>query len=162
MGNFMETSVFLKKLIFGLTTGSILFYLVSFHSVGKTRQENLDRKACQTELIKVRSGRPVALKYQYEVVPGNVLSLSELEQRMLTQYMKKTNHSLIVDGVDNPFLITSYRMEGPSRNLLGYKIVVDTLTEDKDVMTFYLSKKQKLLFWYVDSEIPQQKWNCDI
>lgn len=158
----METSVFFKKLIFGLTTGSILFYLVSFHSVGKTRQENLDRKVCQAELVKVRSGRPVALKYQYEVLPSNVLSLSDIEQRMLTQYIKLTSHSLIHDGVENPFLLTSYRMEGSSRNLLGYKIVVDTVTEDHDVMTFYLSKKQKLLFWYLNSENPQQKWNCDI
>ena len=85
----METSIFLKKLIFGLTTGSILVYLISFHSVGQTKHDLEDRRQCQVELIKVRSGRPVPLKYQFQVVPSNVLSLTELEQKMITQYMKE-------------------------------------------------------------------------
>ncbi len=160
LGNFMETSVFIKKLFFALSTGSILVYLVSFHSVGKTKQEGLERRQCQTELIKVRSGQPLALKYQYEVVPSNVLSLSNLEQRMVTQYMKLTRHSLIQDGLENPFLITSYRMESRNRNLLGYKIVIDTVMEEDDVMTLYLTKKQKLLFWHLETAEPQQKWAC--
>ena len=158
----METNVFLKKLIFALTTGSILVYLVSFHSVGQTKQQVLARKQCQSELIKVRSGRPVALKYQHEVFPSNVLSLSSLEQKMITQYMKQTNNSLIKDGLENPFFITTYRMESPTRSLIGYKIVVDTITEDQDVMTFYLTKKQKMLFWYLDAATPQQEWKCHI
>ncbi len=158
----METSIFFKKLIFGLTTGSILFYLVSFSSVGKTNQKGLVKQQCKIELIKVRSGQPVALKYQYEVVPSNVLSLSELEQKMITQYMKQTNNSLIKDGIENPFFITTYRMESPTRNLLGYKIVVDAVTDEKDVMTFYLSKRKKILFWYLDAAAPQQEWKCQI
>lgn len=158
----METNIFLKKLIFALTTGSILVYLVSFHSVGKTKQEAFERRQCQVELIKVRSGKPVPLKYQFQVIPSTVLSLSELEQKMVTQYMKQTNHSLIKDGMENPFFITTYRMEGPTRGLLGYKIVVDTVTEDHDEMTFYLTKKQKMLFWYLDASTPKQEWKCHI
>ncbi len=156
----METSIFLKKLIFGLTTGSILVYLVSFHSVGETKKETSNRRQCQTELIKIRSGQPMPLKYQYEVVPSNVLSLSSLEQKMITQYMKQTKQSLIRDGIENPFFITTYRMETLTRNLLGYKIVVDTLVEENDVMTFYLTKKNKMLFWHLDSEKPKQEWKC--
>ncbi len=158
----METSIFLKKLIFGLTTGSILFYLVSFHSVGKTNQQVLEKQNCKSELIKIRAGHPVALKYQYEVVPSNVLSLSELEQKMITQYMKQTKHTLIKDGIENPFFITTYRMESPTRNLLGYKVVVDTVTEEQDVMTFYLTKKKKMLFWYLEAATPKQDWVCKI
>jgi len=158
----METSVFFKKLIFALTTGSILVYLVSFRSIGQTQQEDIIRRQCQTELLKVRSGRPIPLKYQYEVVPSNVLSLTDFEQKLVTQYIKKTNNSLMKDGIENPFLVTTYRMESPSRNLLGYKVVVDTVTEDKDVMTFYLTKKKQMLFWYLDSATPQQEWKCRI
>ncbi len=158
----METNVFLKKLIFALTTGSILMYLLSFHSVGQTKLAAKNRQQCQTELIKVRSGKPVALKYQYEVFHTNVLSLSPLEQRMITQYMKETKFSLINDGMENPFFITTYRMESPTKALIGYKIVVDTITEDKDVMTFYLTKKQQMLFWYFDSAAPKQDWKCQI
>lgn len=156
----METSVFLKKLIFSLTTGSILVYLISFHSVGQTKHDLQDRRQCQAELIKVRSGRPIALKYQYEVVPSNVLSLSDLEQKMITHYMKQTKHSLIREGIENPFLLTTYRMESPARSLLGYKIVVDTVTDENDVMTFYLTKQKKMLFWYLDATTPQQDWLC--
>jgi hypothetical protein len=156
----METNVFFKKLIFGLTTGSILVYFVSFHSVGQTRQEAIEREKCQTELLKVRSGRPIPLKFQYEVVPSNVLSLTELEQKMITQYIKQTNHTLIKNGIENPFFITTYRMESPTRKLLGYKIVVDTVIEDKDVATYYLSKKKKMLFWYLDTEKPKKEWTC--
>ena len=156
----METSIFLKKLIFGLTTGSILVYLISFHSVGQTKHDLQDRRQCQVDLIKVRSGKPIALKYQYEVLPSNVLSLSDIEQKMITQYMKQTKQSLIRDGIENPFMITTYRMESPARSLLGYKIVVDTVTEENDEMTFYLTKQKKMLFWYLDAQNPQQQWNC--
>ncbi len=158
----METSVFLKKLIFALTTGSILVYLVSFRSMGETNQKALKAQQCRVELIKVRSGRPVALKYQYQVVPSNVLTLTDIEQKMVTQYMKKTGHSLVNDGIENPFLITTYRMESPTRTLLGYKVVVDTVMEDHDVMTYYLTKRKKLLFWYLDAQEPQKQWSCQI
>ena len=117
-------------------------------------------RQCKVDLLKVRSGRPIPLKYQYEVTPNTVLSLSGLEQRLVTQYIKKTNHTLIKDGIENPFLITTYRMESPSRKLLGYKVVVDTVMEDEDVMTFYITKKEKMLFWHLEAVSPQQAWIC--
>lgn len=158
----METSVFIKKLIFALTTGSLLCYLISFHSVGQTKTQAIDGqiRKCRTELLKVRSGRPVALRYQHEVTPENVLQLTSMEQKMITQYIKKSGYSLIQEGIESPFLMTTYRMESPTRMLLGYKVVVDTLEYENDIMTFYLSKKQKVMFWYLDKENPEQSWAC--
>lgn len=158
----METSIFLKRLIFGLTTGSLLFYLVSFHSVGQTKREDAVIRKCRLELLKIRSGRPVALRYQHEVTSDNVLQLSTSEQKMITQYIKTSGHSLVQDGIDNPFLVTTYRMESPTRKLMGYKIVVDSLHEEDDVMTFYLSKNNRVLFWYLEATEPKQNWACQI
>ena len=158
----METSIFLKRLIFGLTTGSLFFYLVSFHSVGQTQRADAHVRECRAELLKIRSGRPVALRYQKEVTTENVLQLSNSEQKMITQYIKTSGYNLVDEGVENPFLVTTYRMESPTRKLLGYKIVVDTLQQEDDVMTFYLTKNHKLVFWYLEAANPLQNWACKI
>lgn len=158
----METNIFVKRLIFTLTTGSLLFYLVSFHSVGQTKKQDYEIRECRIELLKIRSGKPVALRFQEEVTSDNVLQVSPAEQRMITRYIKASGQSLKKEGLDNPFLLTTYRMESPAHKLLGYKVVVDTIHEEKDVMTFYLTKKNRLLFWYLDSESPQQDWSCQI
>lgn len=156
----METNTFIKRLIFTLTTGSLLFYLVSFHSIGQTKREGEQTRQCRNELLNVRSGRPVALRYQHQVTTENVLNLSRVEQRMITQYIKESGQNIVEEGIDNPFLITTYRMESPTRKVLGYKIVVDTIQNEEDIMTFYLTKKQKMLFWYLETANPSQKWAC--
>lgn len=158
----METNAFFKRLIFALTTGSLFFYLVSFHSVGQTRREDQEIRRCRTELLKVRSGRPIALRYQEPVTVENVLQLSPTEQRMITNYIKQSKNTLVVEGFDNPFLLTTYQMVSPTRKPLGYKIVVDSLHKEDDVMTFYLTKSKKMLFWYLESGNPTQKWTCQI
>lgn len=156
----METSAFLKRLIFSLTTGTILFYLVSFHSVGQTKKDSTEIKECRVELLKVRSGKPVALRYQEMITSENVLQLSQVEQSLISRYIKRSEISLIEKGVDNPFLITTYRMESPARKSLGFKVVIDSLNAEDDVMTFYLTKKNKILFWYLEGKTPQKNWLC--
>jgi hypothetical protein len=156
----METSDFVKRLIFSLTTGSILFYLVSFHSVGQTKKDSHEVQECRVGLLKIRSGRPVPVRYQHTLTTENVLQLSSLEQDLVSRYIKRSGISLLQEGIDNPFIITSYRMESPARKVLGYKIVIDSINEESDVMTFYLNKKNKILFWYLEGKTPQQKWAC--
>ena len=156
----METSAFVKRLIFSLTTGSILFYLVSFHSVGQTKRQDSEIHECRVQLLKVRSGKPVALRYQQTLTTDNVLQLTPKEQDLVSRYIKRSGISLIENGQDNPFLITTYRMESPARKMLGYKVVIDSLNQENDIMTFYLSKNNKILFWYLETQEPQQRWQC--
>ena len=158
----METSAFLKRTIFTLTTGSILCYLISFHSVGQTRVPDKTQMKCRTELLQIRSGRPVALRYQDEVTAEKLGRLTPLEQNLVREYIKKTGHQLIQDGIENPFFLTTYRMESPTRKLLGYKVVVDTILNDDDIMTYYLTQKKQTLFWYLEMNPPEQSWSCEI
>ena len=115
---------------------------------------------CRIGLLKIRSGKPIPMRYQQTLTTENVLQLTAVEQDLVSRYIKRSGISLLQDGVDNPFLITSYRMESPARKTLGYKIVIDSLNEENDVMTFYLSKKNKILFWYLEGKEPQQRWAC--
>lgn len=156
----METSAFVKRLIFSLTTGSILFYLVSFHSVGQTKKQDNEIHECRLQLLKIRAGKPVAIRYQQTLTSENVLQLSPKEQELVSRYIKRSGISLIEQGQDNPFLITSYKMESPARKTLGFKIVIDSLNQENDIMTFYLSKNNKILFWFLESAEKKQNWLC--
>lgn len=117
---------------------------------------------CRTELLQIRSGRPVALRYQDEVTAEKLGRLTPMEQNLVREYIKKTGHQLIQDGIENPFFLTTYRMESPTRKLLGYKVVVDTILNDDDIMTYYLTQKKQTLFWYLEMNPPEQSWSCEI
>lgn len=157
----MKKSLFLQKIIFTLTSGSLLFYLISFDSSGQPVQQGSETEQCKISLQKVRSGRPVVLKKQQRVTPMNVLKLSEAEQRLVTHYIHLTGITLLKDGTSNPFRLTSYKMESPGRQTLGYKVVLDAENEKEDIVTYYINKTGEILFWYWDSYQPIQEWTCE-
>ena len=156
----MKKNIFIQKLIFTLTSGSLLFYLISFDSNGHLVTHGVETEQCRIDLQKVRSGRPVILKQKHQVTPLNVLALSEVEQRLLTHYIHLTGITLIKDGLGNPMRLTTYKMESSRRRNLGYKIVIDTENEKEDVLTYYTNKDGDILFWYWDSYQPIQEWTC--
>ncbi len=156
----MKKNIFLQKLIFTLTSGSLLFYLVSFDSNGHSMSSVAEVEQCRVDLQRVRSGRPVVLKQQFQVVPRNVLKLAPVEQRLLTHYMHLTGINLVRDGNPNPIRITSYKMESANKRNMGFKVVIDAENEKEDILTYYTNKGGDILFWYWDSFQPLQEWTC--
>lgn len=157
----MKKNLLLQKLIFTLTSGSLLFYLVSFDSNGKPFTQGDDTEMCRSALQTVRSGRPVALRKDQKITHMNVLKLSSAEQRIVTHYIHLTGITLIKNSESNPFRLTTYKMETPSRQILGYKVIIDSENEKDDVLTYYVSRHGEILFWYWDSYQPIQEWTCE-
>lgn len=160
-GEGMKKNLWLQKIIFTLTSGSLLFYLVSFDSSGQPIQQGSESEQCKISLQKIRSGRPLALKKQQRVMPQNVLKLSAAEQRLISHYIHLTGITLVKEGAPNPFRVSSYKMESPNRQTLGYKVVLDAENEKEDIVTYYMSEKGEILFWYWDSYQPIQEWTCE-
>lgn len=157
----MKKNIFLQKLIFTLTSGSLLFYLISFDSVGQQVIRGSETESCKANLQTIRSGRPVALKKQQRVTHLNVLKLSSAEQRLLTHYIHLTGITLLKDGEMNPMRLTSYKMESSAHQVLGYKVVIDSENAKEDIVTYYVNKNGEILFWYWDSFQPIQEWTCE-
>lgn len=156
----MKKNIFIQKLIFTLTSGSLLFYLISFDSNGHPITHGVETEQCRVDLQKVRSGKPVILRQKFQVTPMNVLALSAVEQRLLTHYIHLTGITLIKEGHTNPMRLMTYKMESPRRRNLGYKVVIDAENEKEDVLTYYTNKDGEILFWYWDSYQPVQEWTC--
>jgi hypothetical protein len=156
----MKKNIFIQKLIFTLTSGSLLFYLISFDSNGHPITHGIETEQCRIDLQKVRSGKPLIMRQKFQVTHLNVLKLATVEQRLLTHYIHLTGITLVKDGRANPMRLTTYKMESPSRRNLGYKVVIDTENEKEDVLTYYTSKEGDILFWYWDSYQPVQEWTC--
>ena len=161
LGFKMKKNIFLQKLIFTLTSGSLLFYLISFDSKGQPVLPGTETEQCRIDLQTVRSGKPVSLKKYERITHLNVLKTSAVEQRILTHYIHLTGITLIKDGQSNPMRLTTYRMESPGRQALGYKVIVDSENQKEDVVTYYINKKGEILFWYWDSYQPIQEWTCE-
>lgn len=157
----LKKSVIWQKLIFLLSAGSLLFYLVTFDSESKNSMLTGQADQCHKGLHRIRSGKPIALKKQLKVTPKNVLTLTQSEQRLLTHYIHLTGITLVKHGNSNPMLMTSYKMEGSARQVVGYKVVIDAENERDDVLTYYINPKGSLLFWAWDSYQPVQEWTCE-
>lgn len=157
----MKKNMFLQKLIFTLTSGSLLFYLISFDSSGQPILHGNETEQCRLDLQKVRAGRPIVLKKQQRITHLNVLKLASAEQRLLTHYIHLTGITLLKDGEQNPMRLTSYKMESSMRQVLGYKVVIDSDNAKDDIVTYYVNKKGEILFWFWNSYQPIQEWTCE-
>lgn len=161
----MLSTLFIKKIFYFFTTGTLLFYIVSFETQGQASSgEDLARKEliqCQENVRAMNGGYPFTLKSKFQITYKNVLRLSLAEQKAVNSYLKEMKSSLIKDGESNPLKVSAYKFEGKSNQVLGFKVVVQTWAEDMDQVTYFLDKNAQILFKHVDGFIPMKSWTCE-
>lgn len=158
------SAIFLKKLFYFFTTGTLLFYIVSFETQVNAGDEELARKeliSCQENVRKINSGRVYTLKEKYQISYKNVLRQSPVEQKMISAYLKELKTSLIRKGQSNPMKISSYKFETKNNQTLGYKVVVQSWDFSTEEATFFADKEGNLLFLHVNTLIPTKSWVCE-
>ena len=160
----MLTTLFIKKIFYFFTTGTLLFYIVSFETAGHASNEELSRKEliqCQENVRKMNSGKPFTLKNKFQITYKNVLRLNLAEQKAVNYYLKDTKSSLIKDGESNPLKISTYKFEDRVNQVLGYKVVVKSWNDSTEQVTYFLDKGFQVLFKHVDSFVPVKSWTCE-
>lgn len=162
----MLSTLFIKKIFYFFTTGTLLFYIVSFETKGHASAgaEELARKEliqCQENVRAMNSGYPFTLKSKFQITYKNVLRLSPAEQKAVTSYLKEIKSSLIKDGESNPLKVSAYKFEGKAHQVLGFKVVVQTWEEKTDQVTYFLDKDAQILFKHVDGFVPVKSWTCE-
>lgn len=142
-----------------------MFYIVSFETQGQasTAQE-LARKEliqCQENVRAMNGGYPFTLKSKFQITYKNVLRLSPAEQKAVTSYLKEMKTSLIQDGESNPLKVSAYKFEGQANQVLGFKVVVQSWSENTDQVTYFIDKNSQILFKHVDGLVPVKSWTCE-
>ena len=160
----MLSALFIKKIFYFFTTGTLLFYIVSFETAGHASSEDTSRAEmiqCQESVRTMNAGKPYTLKARFPITYKNVLRLNLSEQKAVNYYLKETKSSLIKDGESNPLMVTTYKFENKSNQVLGFKVVVSPSSAATDVITYFLDKNSKVLFKHVDGFVPTKSWTCE-
>ncbi len=160
----MLTTLFIKKIFYFFTTGTLLFYIVSFETAGHASSEEQSRKEmiqCQENVRKMNSGKPYTLKNKFQITYKNVLRLNLAEQKAVNYYLKDMKSSLIKDGESNPLKISTYKFEDRVNQVLGYKVVVKSWNDATEQVTYFLDKSHQVLFKHIDSFVPVKSWTCE-
>lgn len=160
----MFASLFIKKIIFFLTTGTILFYLISFSSVGQVPQDSKARKAlldCQENVRTMNYGNLRNLRREHDVNYKNVLLLTRPEQRAVNQFLKESQSSLIRHGNSNPVKMTTNLFESRNRKTMGYKIAIYSAESREKVATYFAGTEGNILFTHWSGFLSTKKWNCE-
>lgn len=163
-GDGMLSTLFLKKIFYFFTTGTLLFYIVSFETSGHASVEEVARREliqCQENVRKMNSGYPYTLKTKFSITYKNVLRLNPAEQKAVSSYQKEMKTSLIKDGESSPLRISTYKFENKINQVLGYKVVVQAWDNSLDEVTYFLDKNSQVLFKHVNSLIPTKSWTCE-
>ena len=160
----MFATLFVKKLIFFLSTGTILFYLISFSSVGQVLEESQEKKAmfdCQQN-VKVMNYSPLRnLRRNFEVTHKNILKLTIAEQRAVSRFLKESQNSLVKYGNPNPVMITTHHYEAKNRRTLGFKIAVYSPEDKSKIATYFVGTEGNILFTHWTGVVATKKWNCE-
>lgn len=160
----MLSTLFLKKIFYFFTTGTLLFYIVSFETAGHASNEDQTRKEmiqCQESVRTMNSGKFYTLKDKFQITYKNVLRLNLAEQKAVNYYLKEIKSSLIKDGESNPLQVSTYKFENRVNQVLGYKVVVKSWDETNNEITYFLDKNFQVLFTHIDSIIPVKSWTCE-
>lgn len=160
----MFATLLVKKLIFFLSTGTILFYLISFSSVGQVIDDSTTRKAmldCQESVKVMNYSSLYNLRRNHEVTHKNILKLTTAEQRAISRFLKESQTSLVKDGKANPVLITAHQYEAKNRKTLGYKIAVYSPQDKSKIATYFIGKEGNILFTHWSGIVETKKWNCE-
>lgn len=160
----MLSTLFIKKIFYFFTTGTLLFYIVSFETAGHASNEERSRQEmiqCQENVRRMNSGKPYTLKDKFQITYKNVLRLNLAEQKAVNYYLRETKSSLIREGQSNPLKVTTYKFENRTNQVLGYKVVVDSWAAATEQITYFLDKNYQLLFKHVDSFVPVKSWTCE-
>jgi hypothetical protein len=162
----MLSTLFIKKIFYFFTTGTLLFYIVSFETQGQASggAEELALKdliQCQENVRAMNNGYPFTLKSKFQITYKNILRLSPAEQKAVSAYLKEIKSSLIKDGDANPLKVSAYKFEGKAHEVLGFKVVVQTWTETTDQVTYFLDKNAQILFKHIDGFVPVKSWPCE-
>lgn len=161
----MLSTLFIKKIFYFFTTGTLLFYIVSFETAGQaSTADEIARKElilCQENVRAMNSGYPFTLKNKFQITYKNVIRLNPAEQKAVTAYLKEIRSSLVKDGESSPLKVSAYKFEGKSNQVLGYKVVVQTWSETTDQITYFLDKNAQILFKHVDGFVPVKSWTCE-
>lgn len=160
----MISSIFLKKLFYFFTTGSLLFYIVSIETSGHASSEEKAFQgliSCQENVRKINSGKPYTLKEKYQISVNNILSLTIAEQKAINAYLKEMNTSLVIQGQSNPLRVSAYKFESQTNVSLGYKVVVQSWDLSTEEATYFLDMEGNILFLHIDTFVPTKKWLCE-
>lgn len=160
----MLSTLFLKKIFYFFTTGTLLFYIVSFETSGRASVEETARKEliqCQENVRKMNAGYPYTLKSKFAITYKNVLRLNPAEQKAVTTYLKEMKTSLIKNGESNPLRVSAYKFEDKINKALGYKVVVQTWDNSTDEVTYFLDKNSQIQFTHTNSIVPAKSWTCE-
>jgi hypothetical protein len=160
----MLSTLFLKKIFYFFTTGTLLFYIVSFETMGNASADDIARKEliqCQDSVRSMNLGRPYTLKNKFQITYKNVLRLNLAEQKAVNYYLKEQKSSLIKDGESNPLQISTYKFENRNNQVLGFKVVIKGWNNTTEEITYFMDKDFRLLFKHVDSFVPTKTWTCE-
>lgn len=160
----MISTIFIKKLFYFFTTGTLLFYIISFETAGQASNEEkarLELISCQENVRKINSGKIFTLKEQYQVSYKNILRLTSAEQRAINRYLKDMKTSLIAQGQSNPMKVSAYKFESKNNSVMGYKVVVQSWNLTTEEGTYFLDKEANILFSHIDTLIPIKQWLCE-
>lgn len=163
-GNTMISTLFLKKLFYFFTTGTLLFYIVSVETAVNASSEEMAKEElvqCQQSVRKLNSGKPFTLKEKYQVSYKNILRLTIAEQKAINFYLKEMKTSLVQKGQSNPMRVSAYKFENKTNSVLGYKVVVQSWDLSTEEGTVFLDKDANVLFAHVDSLVPLKSWVCE-
>lgn len=160
----MISAIFLKKLFYFFTTGTLLFYIVSVETSGQASSEEKARVeliTCQENVRRMNSGKTYTLKEKYQITYKNILRLTTAEQKAINYYLKDMKTSLITQGQSNPMKVSAYKFETKNNNVLGYKVVVQSWDLSTEEATYFLDKEGNIQFSHVDTLIPTKLWLCE-
>lgn len=160
----MLSTIFIKKLFYFFTTGTLLFYIVSVETAGQASNEEKERQemiSCQENVRKMNSGKPYTLKEKYQVTYKNILRLTVAEQKAINKYLKDAKTTLIIQGQSNPMKVSAYKFESRNNQVLGYKVVVQSWDLSTEEATYFLDKDGNIQFSHIDTLIPTKQWLCE-
>lgn len=162
----MFSSLFIKKLVYFLTTSTILFYLVSFNTGQDTSASEPGAKnlalSCQESVRTMNSGRPTVLRKDMQVNMLNLNRLTTPEQMVLNRYLHDFELSFADGTKPLSYEVSTYIFESSTRRSLGSKVVIhEPGKPQKNLGTYFLSQEGGVLFSHLDGMVPTQKWDCE-
>lgn len=160
----MLSTIFIKKLFYFFTTGTLLFYIVSVETASQAsveEKQRLELISCQDNVRKMNSGKPYTLKEKYQVTYRNILRLTIAEQKAVNKYLKDLKTSLIAQGQSNPMKVSAYKFESKSNQVLGYKVVVQSWDLSTEEATYFVDKDGNIQYSHIDTLIPTKQWLCE-
>ncbi|MBL7544660.1 MAG: hypothetical protein JNL11_12660 [Bdellovibrionaceae bacterium] len=160
----MLSTLFLKKIFYFFTTGTLLFYIVSFETSGHAADEEkvrLEMIQCQENVRAMNAGRIFTLKERFQITFKNIVRLNLAEQKAVSSYLKEMKSSLVKQGTSNPLKVSTYKFHSATNQLLGFKVVVQDWESSMDEVTYFLDQDAQILFKHVDRFVPEKTWTCE-